>query len=276
MTDQSIFNNSSTEATPQTPPANSNPQVPPQDNSLFTDQLAAITNERGEQKYSTVPEALKGTAHAQQHILDLKQELEDLKNNNTSLRDDLSNRPTLSTIEEMLASQTPATPGQTLGEEDVTTIVANALAKSEADSKAQAVAITAKANLDTVIKTVVEAHGEKAEEVFYAKAQEMGMTIEAFNTLASQSPQVVLQLVGGKAVQSSITPMTGGANTTNFQPQQESKANRNTLSILNGASTKEKLVEVQASKDLVAELDKAGMSTYDLSKPSEYFKHFGN
>ena len=79
MTDQSIFNDPSTEATPQTPPANSNPQVPPQDNSLFENHLAAIKNESGEQKYTNVLEALKGTAGSWKENIDCEELSKNIK-----------------------------------------------------------------------------------------------------------------------------------------------------------------------------------------------------
>lgn len=276
MTDQSIFNNeTNSQVTPDTnQPGESNNQVTPQDTSLFTNQLAAIKNERGEQKYSNVEEALKGTAHAQQHIQDLTQQLNDLKSNNDTLRDELSNRPTIDTIENMLASHTPANQANSLGEEDVTTIVANALNQAETEKLQAQRQAQAQTNLDTVIKSVTEAYGERAEEVFYGKAQEMGMTTEAFNKLASESPQVVLQLVG-KTKSPTITPTIGGSNTTDFQPRQETTVQRNSSGILNGASTAEKLEESNAAKKMVNELDQAGMSIDDLSRPSNYFKYFG-
>lgn len=76
-TDKSIFENS--QATPESSPDTSGNQEPAFNNNQFSDLLSGIRNEQGQQKYSSVEEALKGGAHAQNFIKQLQEENASLK-----------------------------------------------------------------------------------------------------------------------------------------------------------------------------------------------------
>jgi hypothetical protein len=76
----------------------------------------------------------------------------------------------------------------------------------------QETAKTKKANAKAVAQKFREMHGDKAEEVFYGKAKEMGLTKESINQLASTSPQAVFSMFG---IQDSFkpAPTPSGVNT---------------------------------------------------------------
>ncbi len=55
------------------------PAAPQPSDNVFADQLASITNERGEPKYKDLPTALQALKHSQEYIPSLKQENETLR-----------------------------------------------------------------------------------------------------------------------------------------------------------------------------------------------------
>lgn len=146
----------------------------------FADLLGVVVNDKGEPKYGSVPEAIKGLAHSQEHIRTLEAEL-------AQARDELTKR---TTVEESLTklTQTPETPEQTtpgLSAEDVAGLVEQRLQSIEQQK-------TVATNTQKVVTAIQQKFGDKAEEAFYGKAQELGMTNEQFNNLAAQSPNAVL------------------------------------------------------------------------------------
>jgi len=129
-------------------------------------------------------------------------------------------------------------------------------------------------NLGTVVNAVKQQFGDKADEVFYAKAAELGFTKEAINTLAADNPVAALRLIGVDSKPANIRSPSTSVNTTGFQPRQESFVKRNTESSLFGTTTQELIDEHRRSNQMVDELHEQGLSVSDLSDPKVYFKVF--
>lgn len=249
----SIFNESGVVETPTETPtqpvvqpeAANNPSPASTDNG-FADLLGVVVNDKGEQKYSSVPEAMKGLVHSQEHIRNLETEM-------ATLRQELEKR---SSVEDALKQLTPAeqpaaTPAPGLSMEDV-----NALLEQREQQK------VVESNTKTVVSAIQEKFGDKAEEAFYGKAQELGMTKEQFNNLAAQSPNAVLAFFNTAAPTSSAVSQSS-INTTGLQPKQDEvpvvkfngeeriKLDSPTSSVLAGASNRELMEEAARHKNAV-------------------------
>lgn len=271
MPDQSIFGkeNNQEEATPQNQPPSGGGGVP--NNDPFADLLGSIVNERGERKYNSVEEALKGATHAQDFIKQLKEENERMRNE-LSMKNDLEER--YRNIEESVKKLTSReapnepTPQNGVSQEELSAIVNNILHTRDVET-------SSKKNLDTVVSAMLTKFGDQAEKEFYGKAQEFGMTKEGIESLARTSPQAIFRLFGIDGVQNkpaSPNPTVGSVNTSGISPREESSIKPSTRRILNGGTTHDLLAEVEDAKKMVEELEKMGMSSHDLSNPKNYRK----
>ncbi len=172
----------------------------------FSDLLGVVVNDKGEPKYGSVPEAIKGLAHSQAHISNLEQEL-------ATAREELTKRTSVDeAIQKLTQEQAPVdTPSQAFSQEDIAGLVEQQLRQREQ-------ATQVKTNTQTVVNTIQQKFGDKAEEAFYGKAKELGMTNEQFNNLAAQSPNAVLAFFN-----TAPTPTSGvsqsSINTTALQPK---------------------------------------------------------
>ena len=267
MSDQNIFSGGTPAAAPVASVQNDNP---------VADLLNTIKNERGEPKYKDINTALDALKHSQEFIPQLRTEKEKLEQELATVKAEVMRLKTVEETVERLTSQqskqeTP--PVQGLTEEAVANLVSKTLSQRE-QKAVQA------SNLSQVVNKMKETFGDDAEKLFYSKAQEVGLSAEAINSLAAQSPQAVLQLFGVNNTpaqkQNVFTPTSGTVNSEGYQPQQESFLGRNSKPVILGATTKELQVETQSAANLVAELHKNGMSTYDLTDPKIYNKYFGN
>lgn len=214
----------------------------------FADLLGTVLNDRGEQKYKSVPEAMKGLHHAQNHIGSLEQKVAELEaelSKRSSVQDQLDQF----TQSQSQESQAPAG----LDEAAVVQLLEGYLNKKEAVS-------TAQANTQRVVQAMQQKFGEKAEESFYGKAKELGMTPEQFNQLSSQSPDAVLALFGG--VQTQTHSPSRGSYHIPEQPRKEIPTimdggeERISLpagesSVLMGATSEEMAAEFRRHKEAV-------------------------
>ncbi len=148
--------------------------------------LATIVNEDGKPKYASVQDALKALASSQAHIKTLESE-------NSQLRDA---KTTALTLEEVLKAIKPAegiptqvVPPKQPEQIDITTLVANSLAKIETEKNATA-------NVTIVVDKMKELYRDAASTTFYSKAKELGFDQEDINSLASKNPKAVLKLFG--------------------------------------------------------------------------------
>lgn len=276
MSDQttSIFGNESPPVTQVTNQAPSQSQTPSPSDPV-ADLLGQIRNERGEPKYKTVQDALNGLLHAQNHIQTLLNEKRQVSEELETLKPVATKVEELQKVVERLTQPQqppitqPVTP-QGLTEEQVAKLVETTLTRAEQER-------LAKQNLGSVVTAVKGVFGDKAEEVFYKKAEELGLDKASINALAARTPQAALRLLGIDATSNSApSTQTSSVNTTNFSHNQTSFIGRNTRKLEVGATHQEIQQEAVAARKMVEELNQKGMSIDDLTKPSNYFKYFSN
>lgn len=269
--DTSIFNQGQSQATPAN--QNTNGGVPPaQNNDDLSTLLGAIRNERGEQKYRTVQDALNALKHSQEYIPELSQKLTQQEQELKAAREAAAKVAELERVVQALTQEKPQpdTPSQQgLTEDQVAELVTRTLSKRQQEE-------LAKKNISSVAETVKQVFGEKAEEVFYSKAQEMGMSKEQFNTLAATTPKAVLKLLGIEDQQkvSSFSPTTTSVNSAGFEPNKQTYIGRNTKPTLVGATYDDLREENQNAKRMVEELHAQGKTVHDLTSYAEYVKYF--
>lgn len=256
MTDQSIFENKQTSSTPI------------QSDDL-NDLLSQIRNENGEPKYKSVRDALVGLQHSQEFIKTLRTEKSQVEQQLNEVKPVADKVTELERI--VLELTKPSTPVATstsgMSEEAIAQLVETTLTKRQQDD-------VAKQNLTSVIGSVRAEFGDKAEEVFYSKAQEIGLSRADINALAARTPQAALKLIGVQAKNPTVKPTVSSTNTSSFEPAQNTFIGRNSKRLEVGATASELMEETRASKQMVSELGEKGMSIDDLTKPSNFFKFF--
>ncbi len=262
MADQSIFE-------PGTPSDPSTQQPP--SNTGVQNLLASIVNERGEQKYKTIEDALVGLSHAQSFIQTLRTEKQQVEQQVNELRPVADKVSELEKVVLQLSQNKPSEPTTPSGmtEDAVASLVEQTLTKQQQQR-------VAKDNLQKVAEVVKKNFGDKAEEAFYGKAAELGFSKEDINALAARSPQAALKLIGvNESVQSSVfSPTTTSVNTSSLAPQENTFISRNKVRLEVGATAQELMQETAQARKMVEELNAKGMSIDDLTKPSNYFKFF--
>lgn len=276
MSDQTIFGTQNNQADPATQTNQGSPAAPntQQNANPFADLLNGIRNESGSPKYGTVEDALKGAAHAQAFIDQLKREKAELQAERDRLAGVADKTTELErTVQELIQkSQERTQTGETLTPEQIAELVTRTLTEKETHKSAQE-------NLNTVVSTLQREFGADAEQKFYAKAQELGMTKAEINQLAASKPKAVLTMLGvsGQPAQKQGTtaPQSGSVNTAAFQPKQDSFVGRNKEIVSVGATASELQREAFRAKAMVEELHEQGMSVHDLSDPKIYNKLFG-
>jgi len=266
----SIFEKNQEQETPVE--TNTNGVAPAPANDDLTTMLGAIKNERGEQKYRSIQDALNALKHSQEYIPELSTKLAQQENELKVARETANKVAELERLVQNLSQEKPQNeqPSQQgLSEEQVAELVTRTLTKRQQEDLLNA-------NISSVANKVKQAYGEKAEEVFYGKAQELGMTKEQFNTLAASTPKAVMKLLGieDKAPVEQFKPSVGSVNTTGIQPRQDTYIGRNREKLEVGATNQELMREAASAKKMVEELAAKGMTIDDLTKPSNYYKFF--
>jgi hypothetical protein len=266
--DQSLFQGNSPAATPATPAANQNGSDP------YAHLLGTILNENGVPKYANTEEALKGAAHAQAYIAQLKREKDELEAKANAAMSAAEKQAELErTLTELTqkVNNPVANQPQGLDPEKIAEYVAQTLDKRTAAEKA-------KANQEQVVKTLVDKFGAEAEVKFNAAAQELGLSVGEMNELAARSPKVVLKALGvaeqPAPKPNQIAPAFGGLKTEGFQPHQDSFIGRNKVEVTVGASTQVLMDEANRSRKMVEEVHAQGLTMHDLSDPKIFFKTF--
>ncbi len=165
--------------------------------------LDSIKGDDGQPKYRDVPTALNALQHSQEYIKQLKQQLEEATQKAAQA---VTMEQVLATLnkEKEAPQALPTAPGMT--PDDVIRIMQEAEYK-----KVQ------KANTEAVARKFKELHGEKAEEAFYNKAAEMGLTKQAINNLAATSPNAVFSMFGIKDTKAPAPSAPSGVNTSGMQ-----------------------------------------------------------
>lgn len=263
MSDQTIFDQTNTQ--PVTPATQTN-QPSPSDN--VADLLKLIVNDKGEPKYKTIQDALVGLQHANAHIQTLVTEKRQVEQEKQSLQ---TAAEKVAELERVVAELTKTPPQATPAAVDPTQIQ-ELVSQAINANKTQEVQ---KQNTAVVVNAAKQVFGEKAEEMFYSRAQDVGLSREQINTLAASSPQAAMKILGLASQSGSSTPTQKTVmNTTEAVPNQDTFISRNTERLPVGATFNEMQRESIASKKMVEELAAKGMSIDDLTKPSNYFKHF--
>jgi hypothetical protein len=278
MSDQtSIFGNNTPASTnandTNTSVTSNNANVQP--NNDFADLLNQIKNERGEPKYKTIEDALKGLQHAQQYIPNIKTELEQRDAEIARLRAEAERAKTL---EETLAAltsrqtQNDNTNQPVIDEKTIAELVNRQLTQAEQLK-------LAKANVASVVSTLQSAFGSDAEKKYNDAAAEAGLTVQEMNALAAKSPTAVLRMLGvnnqsAPQKQNTHFPSSSSVNTAALTPNNESAIGRNPKSALIGATTEDLREASNRAKKMVDELHAQGKTVHDLTDPKVFFKTF--
>ncbi len=185
-----------------TAPAPAVPAAPAVTQDPYNDLLKGITTTEGAQKYGTVSDALNSITSAQSHISTLEEE-------NQRLREASTQSDAVDTILAKLNETSPADQPVGLDENSVMQLVSTALRANDAQK-------TSTTNVAQVTAAMQTAHGDKAEQVFYAKAADLGISNEFMNELAAKSPKMVLEMF--KATTDTSHSLRGDVNTTAMTP----------------------------------------------------------
>jgi len=278
MTDQSIFGGNAADqaagsnADNQTPAAN--PAADP--NATL---LASIVDNDGRPKYATIEEALKGAAHAQEYIGQLHTQVDESKAAITNLQQEVASRKSVQDAVNGIVDGSPmnnSPQGQEANQPvGLSAEQAEGIFKSMiAENKQQEVRDT---NENAVRTAMLKKYGDKAEEQFINKANQLGLTIDQFNKLSGTSPKAVLEYFGTGSADTSIDVSQGSVNTEQVgHNREEPLASRNHgQSVLSGSTTQDVRQEYDRVKTMVTNLHEAGVTAADLTNPKEYRKHFG-
>jgi FtsZ-binding cell division protein ZapB len=153
-------------------------------NSLFADQLQAIQDHTGRQKYADVSTALSSIPHAQARINELSEE-------NKRLQEEVAKKSgieeVLKHMEESNQNQQEQPSSNMFDETKVSELVSKTLAERE-----QLALVTS--NQEKFKSQLTEKFGDKAETVYLDKAKALGMSLSTLNGLISSSPQAALEL----------------------------------------------------------------------------------
>lgn len=270
MSDQnSLFSqNNTSQATPANTPNPSNVPDP------VVTMLQEIKNDKGEQKYKTVEDAVNALKHSQEYIPSLTREKQRLEQ---ELADAKAKAEKVSELESTVARLLEQRPASTnapavVDESVIETLVTRTLARTKAQEDAER-------NTQTVVTAISSKFGDKAEEVFYGKAAEFGMSRAEVNQLAATKPKLVLSLLGIQETvapqQKSVQSTQGTAlNTVAIPQHSETLIGRNKNGVLIGATTQQVMEESQRSRKMVEELHSQGKTVHDLTDPKVYFKYF--
>lgn len=272
MSDQtSIFGNDPTATQPQAAQATAAPNVQPPDpvNTL----LASVKNERGEQKYNSLSDAINGLKHAQEYIPTLKSELSAKEQ---ALAAALARAAELEAANQTLLTLTtpqtqpsPQAAPPVFDESKIAEMVQQTLSQREQQAAAQK-------NTQTVVSTLQQVFGADAEKAYNDKASELGMTVAELNSIASKSPQAVFNMLGIKPQKGkpNVAPLQGTVNPAAYQPKTNSFIGRNEKSMMLGATTEEIRAEFYNARSMVDEVHAQGFNVSDLSDPKVYNKFF--
>lgn len=256
-----------------TPEGNKQPEGDAPSGGDLTTLLGQIKNERGEPKYKSVEEALKALQHSQEYIPQLTTKIAGMETELNAAKAGLSKVEELERTVLQLTQKTSSSPDpapQAITPEKIAEIVETALTVRQTKEQASK-------NLNSVVTAVAAKHGDKAEEVFYGKAKELGISRAEFNEMAAKSPAAVLSLLGltGGTPSGLTQPKPQTFNTDGFQATPDTKVKRADKSSLYGATTQEVHQESENAKKLVEEIHAQGMTMHDLTNPKVYFQRFG-
>lgn len=167
-------------------------------------------------KYKTVEDADKAFFHLNSHVAKIERE-------NAEMREKLAKAKTveevLDTIKQQSAQTSYGTDYQTgsaaqAKEIDLDAVIADRLSSWEVQQ-------VQKQNAQAVNRALVERFGSKAQEMFEAKKQELGIDLDA---LAVQSPKAVLEFFPKQLPKAAETGTINTSYVDNNQPKHQTKS----------------------------------------------------
>lgn len=258
-------------------------KTPPQQSNDYSNLLANIKNEKGEQKYKNIEEALKALQNSQEYIPKLHQEIDSLKSQKSTLEEqyekalsisekidlllderDNSGAPYLEEDKPNLPPKVEEPPQQNLNTDDLYRDFRQRMRNEEAS-------LVQQRNLAEVNSVLSQMYGEKSYEYIANKSTEYGMTVEQMKNLAATNPKAALNLLGvsGKKEMN----IGSSYNSSNFKTTEDNEIRRNKMS-LTGATSADINQEFKNASKMVEQLQERGMSINDLTNPRNYYKIF--
>lgn len=223
MSEENIF----TEG--QTPPAGEQPTA-----TQLPDHLKDLVGPG--KKYATVEKALESIPHAQQHISTLETELKGMRE---KIATAVSAEQVYETVQQLLEAEKATLSVAAVDENSLAALLDRKLTEREALAKQQA-------NVSSVKAALANKFGEKAEEMYVAKATELGVGVQFLNDIVKHSPKAALELFGLAHTPTPIRTTSGGINTEALNAQKQPPAKPK--SVMGGASTQEMIEAFRAAK----------------------------
>jgi hypothetical protein len=197
-------------------------------NEIFQDTLSQIKNDQGDPKYSDVFTALNALKHTQDHVKTLEEE-------NARFREEGIRAASMDEVlQQMTANQDQnvQTTPTGLDAESVKDVTLDTLRQYEAQK-------VSASNQKSVVEALTKTYGQKAEEMYTKKAQELGLDTSTFDSLAASSPKAVLSYFDVKDKETYFNPTKGSVNTEALGKENPPK--RAPKNIMYGASTSDVL-----------------------------------
>ena len=190
----------------------------------YADQLSAIKTEEGATKYSNVSDALHALKSSQEHIKDLETE-------NASYREEGKKAKTTDEILALLDSRKKETGDNQpqIDMEKIQNLVKDTITQTEYEKLSLQ-------NQTGVAKTLADKFGEKASEVYIAKANELGIPIDMFDQLSATSPKAVLEYFDTK-IQSNTSKNIQSSSTIEYSTTPSTKVDPNIMKIFEPATS---------------------------------------
>lgn len=196
MSDDNIFNDAPTPTVVDPP----NPPVVP-------DPLKELIGDG--KKYASVEKALESIPHAQAHIQRLEAEMKEMRERVAEAK---AAEEVYEKLMERMSGGEVATPPPSAGLDEAS--IASIMERKLAEREAEQIAL---ANVNRVKEALVGKYGEKAQEVYEAKAKELGVGVSFLNDVVRKSPKAAEELFGLKPDKPGAGATSpSGINTTAF------------------------------------------------------------
>lgn len=268
----------------ENPEGNNNSPAPATNNDNYSAMLASIKNERGEQKYKNIEEALKALQSSQEYIPKLHQEIDNLKSQKNTLEEQYEKALSIGEKIDLLLEErdrsgapfddnggepTPPKPEEppaqnSLNTDDLYRDFRQRMRNEEAS-------LVQQRNFEEVNRALSQMYGDKAYEFIANKSTEYGMSVEQMKQLASTNPKAALSLLGVSSKKE--MNISNSYNSSNFKTTEDNEIRRNQKSLI-GGTTADINNEFRNSSKMVEQLHERGMSINDLTNPQNYYKIF--
>ena len=265
------------------PEGNNNP-APATNNDNYSAMLASIKNERGEQKYKNIEEALKALQSSQEYIPKLHQEIDNLKSQKNTLEEQYEKALSIGEKIDLLLEERdrsgapfddnggeppPPEPKEPSAQNNLNTD--DLYRDFRQRMRNEEASLVQQRNFEEVNRALSQMYGDKAYEFIANKSTEYGMSVEQMKQLASTNPKAALSLLGvsGKKEMN----ISNSYNSSNFKTTEDNEIRRNQKSLI-GGTTADINNEFKNSSKMVEQLHERGMSINDLTNPQNYYKIF--